>query len=297
MPVHVTLAELVERLCLIPADARSFTWNEEQAALHFGLDGATLRELVDLGLPSVRTDLGLGFAHVDLHYVGMRLGTAAAHLWAVRQWAESLERLTGRDRSHVTIAYIPQLVGGAGVEIGCVQLPSGEVRAAVLENGRCAAEERVALEAGWPELPPAARRIVDEVAPGLDFCLVPDGLRGDVASARRIGLLDCFTAACLLVEAWCAAGLDARLGSGMLVSVPYSTPHTWAEIRVGERWVPVDPLMISVMRDYGGLDAERWPLHRSLGPMVLRLGEDPSPLAWTDRGPVDVTLMTTAESR
>jgi len=291
----VTLPALVERLRRIPADARSFTLDARQAEAQFGLPEATLRELVALGLPSARTDEGVRFAHVDLHYVGVRLGTAEAYLWAVRRWAESLERLAGREHAHVTVAYVPQLADGAATEIGCVRLPTGEVRAVVMEHGRCAAEAQVALEARWPELPAQARRIVDEVGGALDFCLVPAPLRGDVACARRTGLSDCYTAACLLVESLRAGGLAARLGSGILMSVPYASPHTWAEVGVDGRWVPVDPLMLHVMRDYGALDAGRWPLHRSLGPVLVRLGEDPVALAWTDRGHVEVSLMTAAE--
>lgn len=295
MPAELSLAQLVERLRRIPLDARSYEWDARQADLHFGLDAATLGRLADLGLPSARADGdgGVRFAHVDLHYVGLRAGTASTYLWAVRQWAASLERLGGLERARVALEYVPQLPGCDGAVTGCVRLPDGAVRAVVLENGRCAAEAPVVLDADWPALPDAARRIVADVAAQLDFCLVPAPLRGDVAAARRSGLSDCLTAAHLLVEEWRAAGLEARLGSGILVSVPYSTPHTWAELRVGERWVPADPLMVGLMRDHGGLDRGRWPLDRSLGPLLARLGEAPSPLAWTDRGPVDVTLMTT----
>jgi len=162
----------------------------------------------------------------------------------------------------------------------------------VLENGRSAVELRVVLRGRWPELPAAAARVVSRVAATIGFCLLPPALRCDTELVRRIGLSDCLTAAHLIVEEWSAAGLEARIGRGLLMSLPYSTPHTWPEVRVGERWVPADPLMLGLMRNFGGLDPAAWPVDRSTGPMLLRAVGEHSALIVTDSGEIETTFIT-----
>src|SRR5262249_43950152 len=47
------------------------------------------------------------------------------------------------------------------------------------------------------------------------------------------------------------------------------------EVEVDGVWTPVDPLIIDLMRRWGGLDPAAWPHHRSPGAMLAPLVWDP----------------------
>jgi hypothetical protein len=288
-------AALIEQLRRLPDDARTYGCDEHFAQLHFGFDATMLHELADAGLPAVAGDDGMRFEYGDLHYVGLRLGTASTYLWTVRGWASALTRFAERARTQVTIAYVPQLAANGAAPVGTVRLPDGTERRVVVENGCSVAEARVVLRGTWPRLPPAAARIVRELAGSIVFCMLPPALQGDVELVRRTGLSDCMTASLLIVDAWRAAGIEARISGGLLVSTPYSTTHGWPEVRIRETWVPVDPLMVQTMCDFGGLDAARWPPERSVGAMLLPLDEPERPLLVAGDAAVEVSLMTSVD--
>lgn len=284
--------QMIEQLRQIPEDARRFHCNESYARLHFGLDHETLGKLVDEGLPCARADRELCFEYGDLHYVGLRLGFGSTFLWAIRGWVASLELFARRSETRVAVAYLPQLGTELGPTTGMVRLPGGECRKVSLENGKPAVEVKVSQRGGWPALPSAAASIVADVADSISFCLLPVVLRGDTCLARRIGLADCLTSAHLIVEEWRDAGLEARVASGLLISLPYSTIHNWAELRIDDEWIPVDPLTLSLMRDFGELDGNGWPAHRSVGPLVARVGECPGTLIEAGDHEIPATFLT-----
>ncbi len=288
----MNVVELIDRLRRIPDDARTYDCDVHFASLHFGFDEAALRELADAGVPCVEDESGMRFDTCDLHYIGLRLGTATTYLWAIQRWVAGLKQFTAQPATHVTVTYVAQLAPGASAQPGTVRLPSGEDRAVVLEQGRCVAEARLELRSRWPALPRAAAAVAREVAESLSFCLLPAALQGDVELVRRIGMSDCLTAASVIVAEWRRAGLEARVSSGLLVSLPYSSGHGWPELRSDDgTWIPMDPLMIRVMCDHGGLDASRWPPDRSLGPILLRTGDVGDPLLTSGRG-TGLSLMT-----
>jgi hypothetical protein len=74
------------------------------------------------------------------------------------------------------------------------------------------------------------------------------------------GAGDCTEHAVAFVELARAEGLEARTAAGLLVvdAPPALVPHAWAEVKLGERWVPVDPALSQVPADAGHLRLGAW---------------------------------------
>lgn len=282
---------LVRRVRAIPASLRRYDCGASDALSHFGLDADALDALVDAGLPhSDAPERRYEFA--DLHYLGLALGTAGIYAATVRRWATALVQLSASGSTRLEIAVIPRFDRAASSEVdGTVHLPEGD-RHVILKDGRVAAKIRVSAHGRWPTIPPPAAHAVASVARELDFCMLPAAAQGDVALARRTGLADCWTAARLLIEECRAIGVEARMGHGLLLSIPFSTVHSWAELRVDGGWVPVDPVMVKLMRSIGGLDADAWPWSRSIGALCLRICDERRPLVESPSGEVSATFLT-----
>jgi hypothetical protein len=86
-----------------------------------------------------------------------------------------------------------------------------------------AGELEATLHSTWPIAPDALKPLLEEVAQ-LEFCLPPDHARGDVERARRIGVIDCWTAALMIIDGCRGRGLEARLAEGLIVMIPFSSP-------------------------------------------------------------------------
>jgi hypothetical protein len=80
---------------------------------------------------------------------------------------------------------------------------------------------------------------------------------------------------------------------------PFSTTHHWAEIEVGARWIPVDPVLITAMIEWGVLAPGAWNPYRSPGAIFHRVcasGSDLVTHADTSKG-VMLTLPTRRTAR
>ena len=277
----------------IPRCGADYLISADEAAGRYGCDEAALSALRAAGLTD---DEGRCFARMDVHYLGLRLGLARQHLWAVGAWRRSLERFVSELRTPVRIAYLPRVRDEQHEVRGRVVLADGRLREVALRDNQVAAEVAVTMHAEWPEVPHDVVAVLEDVG-SLEFCLLPPPLRGDGALARELGLTDCFTAACLIAEGCRTAGHAVRIAHGLMVATPFSNQHTWAEVKVDGVWTPVDPLMISVMHRFAGLDPSAWPLRRSLGPLLARLlvVSQPIPLLTAGGEPIPTTFLTRIE--
>jgi hypothetical protein len=283
------LAELVSRLRRIPYDARAFTVPEREVSAEYGLSPRVLASLVEEGLPFTTTGGERRYDHGDLHYVGLRLGTATSYLTAIRLWTRLLRRVATHAETRVVIRYVPIIPADRGGCRASLNLPDGRRVEAELWPHQPAGEATVELRPTWPSVPPHLATQLEELD-AFDFFQLPKGVRLDWQFARRVGLIDCGTAAPMIVADCVAAGFDARVVEGILVSLPFSILHDWAEVRVDGVWVPFDPILINVMRRFGGLDAAEWPLSRPFSIVAGFPGEWP---IVTDGGtPVHVTFVT-----
>ncbi len=272
------LAALCARLRQIPRDAGDYTFDAQDALMQFGLGEPELEALRHAGLHGQSAEGEHTYARYDLHYVGLRRGVAQDVLAGINLWRASLNRLVDAGGARIHVAYVPKVPDETQPVDGHVVLPGAPSHPVKLRHLTPAAQFTVTQSTTWPALPDDVAAIVDEVASS-EFCLLPTRLAGDTALARRIGLTECWTGSKLLVEACQRIGRRARIAHGLMVALPFSSPHTWAEVELDGIWTPVDPLIIDLMRRWGGLDPAAWPHHRSPGAIVR-------PLVWDPPAPV-----------
>ena len=137
--------------------------------------------------------------------------------------------------------------------------------------------------------PPSVQRLLHQAA-ALDF-YYSETLSGDLDFARRTGLADCVTASMIVVSECQQRGIDARMAGGLIVAPPLGTVHQWAEIRVGDIWVPADPLLLSVLGRFAGLDPSRWSCTYPPNAILLRLADCETPIVDAADGPVDTSFV------
>ena len=78
---------------------------------------------------------------------------------------------------------------------------------------------------------------------------------------------------------------------GLVLAPPLGTPHEWAEIRTADTWAPADPLLLSVLGRFAGLDASRWPCTHSPNAVLLRLADSKTPIVAGAGGPVETSFV------
>ncbi|MGB2710979.1 MAG: hypothetical protein WBC33_05630 [Conexibacter sp.] len=286
-------ADLFSRLGSIPRRDSDYSYSATDAFHHFNVDAETLGAMRRAGL-SVDGPSGQDlYTRFDLHYLGIRLGFARQHLWAIGLWRRSLDRFSSRAATQVRVTYVPQMPDVPAGAVGDVMLDGGVRRRVQLLHNEPACVIEPIMIRDWPAIPADIVSVLQEVA-SYEFCLMPPRLRGDTAMARDLQLLECWTAAKLIVDACEDLGHEAHIAHGLMIVLPFSNPHTWAEISVDGIWTPVDPLMITMMQRHATLDVQRWPCHRSLGPLLARMvvAEAPPPLVSIDGEPVAATYRT-----
>jgi hypothetical protein len=264
------LGPILSRLQSIPRDPSDYTLGASEAGVRFGIVEPTLAAMRQASLWNGVEGDGAAYALHDLHYLGLRLGSARTYVWAMGLWRRSLARILQAERTEIEVTYLPQLPDARQPVRGDVLLDSDCLCDVSLRHGEPCGEMSATLYSRWPRLPRDIRQVLGEIA-SWDYCMMPPRLFGDTKLARRLAMTDCWTAACCAIEGLRAAGWDARLAQGLIIGLPFGTPHAWAEVAIEETWTPIDPLMISAMQKYGGLDRVAWPFHRSLGPLLVRI--------------------------
>jgi hypothetical protein len=269
--------------------------SEAQAEREYGVDAALARELIARGVAHDRLDGdGPRFWAADLHYLGLRLGCATLYQGVLNRWAGALTTFTSRARTRAEIrctAYSPP-----GTEVELLVGGDAPLRA---QAGARAAALRFAVElpgdggAVAAALPGELAALMADLA-AYDFCWLPPPLEEDLAFVRETRLANCLSTALLLADATPRLGVEARLAHGLLLAPPYSTPHNWAEVRVGDDWLPLDPLLLGLLARFAGLDAGAWPPTRSPGAILLRLAEPGTPLVRdaSTGAPLEATFLT-----
>jgi hypothetical protein len=284
------LDEWIARLREIPNAERTFTVGPEQAEREFGFDPQAVRELIARGLPHADGDDGAGplLWVSDVQYLGLRLGCARVYQGVLNRWASALTSLSARRETPVAIRCRAYAEPGTRVEL---LAPGGErVRG---EAGALLSFETTMHGQLPPPLEGALAALLADYA-SYDFCWLWPPLETNLAWVRRTRIANCRAAAGLLVEEAPALGVEARLAYGLLLAPPYSTPHNWAEVHTDDGWVALDPLLLSLLSRFAGLDAAAWPPQRSPGAILLRLGDPGTPLVVdADSGaPLEATFLT-----
>jgi hypothetical protein len=171
-----------------------------------------------------------------------------------------------------------------------VLLPEGQRVTAVVGPDQIVARLDVPMANCESAFPPSVQRILHQAA-AFDFYILPPTLAGDLAFARRTGLAGCLTASRCVVSECQQRGIEARMAYGLLLAPPLGTPHEWAEIRLGDFWAPADPLLLSILGRFAGLDASRWPCTHSPSAVLLRLAARKTPIVDGPDGPVETSFV------
>jgi hypothetical protein len=270
---------LIQKARHVPDETRRFAVTATAARTTHRLDLSQLTDLVEAGLPSVgpadgQPDQRL-FDDYDLGNIALHLGLPSVRRRAIRSWTNALRRADERasqpDIARARVGFVPRcpVAGHDGPCRYSVLGPDG--RRQIHEGTQNGTDPVTAIDldlpCAWPDVGPRAQALIEELA-DVDFFILPEVIRWDPALISTARIADCGGAAEWLVAEGRRRGLEARFSFGLLVARPYSTPHCWAEFRTDGVWVPVDPLLIGVMRSLG---LESWPLHHSIGPITSRL--------------------------
>jgi hypothetical protein len=271
----------------IPPAARVYDVTPRRAELEFGITSAIANLLSDRGLPRSSFEGEPRFSWPDLHYIALRLGSARLYLKTMRSWAHSVATAAQRGSQVIGLRYRAYADPGALVD---VLLPEGRRVKAVVGPDQIVAELNVRMANCERVFPPSVQRVLHQAA-AFDFYILPPTLAGDLEFARRTGLSGCLTASRLVVSECQQRGIEARMAHGLLLAPPLGTPHEWAEIRLGDMWAPADPLLLSILGRFAGLDPSRWSCTYSPNAVLLRLATFKTPIVDAAGGPVKTSFM------
>jgi hypothetical protein len=285
------LATIVAWMRLIPLNRRVFAVSLREASQLHGVEPELLHELIDLGMP-VRNDGGeMRLDSRDLANIALHLRLRSIQRRAMESWRQTLEMTSRLSRARFVLEYSARCTqsGHRGGQRFQLLVPPGDH----VEWVEGSQNVSMALErpTRWPELPERIREISDCVS-DLRFFLVPPPLRDDVGFARETRLAGCGIAGRLIMEECRDREVDARLSFGLLLALPYATPHVWTEVRVEGEWVPFDPHLLRTLSYHAGLDGRAWPPTRSPGAVLTRLADSRRPLAEHDGHPAEATVVT-----
>jgi hypothetical protein len=266
--VDTPLPEALERLAAIPKRDRTYDCSEREAT-SFGLGSRALELLDEHGYTS-RGGEGVRYCSNDLHFLGLRLG-AEFYIRTWRAMASSFFTLTKAPSTALSVKYLGWV--RKGTARGVARAPNNVETEIEIMPGQPAYELRTTVRRRpYVALPPALQHIGDELA-AYELYPLPAALKYDLDFVRTTGVCDCFAAARLLLDAAGSAGFDGRFSWGLLLTLPFASPHAWAEIRIGGTWEAYDPLLLTALARFGGLDGEAWPHSMNITTMLKRFGE------------------------
>jgi hypothetical protein len=276
-PVPVDVRELMRAIEAVPADHLEYDVPVDRVFPHFGVDPPTLAAWRTAGLRHrTGADGEDAFSSTDLHYVSLRTGQGGVFRRTLESWtAAARESLTasGGHRISYFIQAAPGVPDGALVD---VLTPSGTIQAPYRPRTVIASYD-VAHQPAAATPAAATHALLSRIA-GLQLVFVPDTLRGSREFLRATGFVDCEDAAGELLELCRERGVEARGVYGLVAGRPLATPHSCVELRDGDGWLVVSPLLISTMHRFGGLDETEFPAWSALGSMYVPLAATPTPL-------------------
>jgi hypothetical protein len=283
----------IAALGAIPAAARVYDVTPRRAEVEFGITPAIANLLSDRGLPQSSFEGEVRFSWSDLHYVALRLGSARLYLRTMRSWARSLANAAQCGSHMVGVRYRTYADPGETVE---VLLPDERRAPTVVPPDQIVARLDVRMATCERAFPPSVQSVLKQAA-AIDFYILPPTLAGDLDFVRRTGLAGCMTASRLVVSECQERGIEAQMAHGLLVAPPLGTVHAWAEIQVGDTSVSADPLLLTILGRFAGLDPSCWPCTRSPSAVLLRLAASDTPIVHGADGPVETSFMVSVESQ
>ncbi|WP_380830807.1 transglutaminase domain-containing protein [Sphaerisporangium rhizosphaerae] len=267
------MGDLVERLARVPGRYRRFVATREDATWRHGIGPEMLDALTSAGMPCERVDGATRYDELDLVNVSLSLRLPSPRLMVMRGWAAAIRATAHAGPTTYTVTINAHCRHSTPDEPCSIEASTelrGNLAVSAPRGGPLTLTRHVTAgePRAYPDLAPFFG-LID----GVRFHLLPNGLREDVGFLRETGLADCRLAAAHLVEEAASRGLLARRSFGLFLSAPYSISHSWLDLRLDDRWVSFDPLLLNLFTGWGLLAADQWPAHRSTGDGACRLGE------------------------
>lgn len=272
--------DLLGTLRRIPLQARNFSVAITDVPCRFGIPAALLIEMVSLGFPAEHINGRLYFEVADLLNLSFRARVGINYRTIRRFWPPALKSITeGRDLSY-ELNYVARCPspGHEDCRFG-VLTPSGTVVEVEGANVHSASvySTIITLPGRFPDLSTEARGLVDTIE-RYELTWLPRSLQLDTAFMSETGLANCLGASMILVSEGRRRGADVRSSFGLLASPPYAGIHFWADVRIEQTWVSIDPLTIGAMLRWDVLDPHVWDTYRPLGGILCRLAERRLPI-------------------
>ena len=266
---------VVAKIRQVPSRLRRFNVTAEEARARHQLDASLLSVLLAEGLPSVGAGTDRLFDDYDLGNVALHLGLMSVRRMAIRSWASALRRTSLGEVTALRVSYHPRcpVPGHPGPCQFGLLTPGGRrlIKDGPPDGSVPLEQLAVQVTRTWPQASPRLSELLAEID-AIDFFILPEAIRWDTEFMFRAKIADCGAAADWLVTEGRRRGLRSRFAFGLLTVKPYSTPHCWPEFFADGRWVPHDPLILGAMRSWAALPARDWPVDRSTGSAVVRLG-------------------------
>lgn len=267
--------ELVRR---VPAEYRAYAQTADTARGVHRIGPDLLARLTRYGLPCAGAGPDALYDKLDLLNVSAQLGLRSAWYLGQRGWAPSLASLASGEPVTFEIEAFPRCPypghpGDCGFELWLARAtPDGEPSEEAV--GALTGPGRLTVRTGHTTCapPPQAAEVLAVVA-GADYLNLPVDLETDLGFFDRTGIADCRLAAEAVVREAARRGVAIRRSFGLVLVPPYAGLHQWVEFQAGDGWASFDPHLVRYLETAGVLQPGYWPSLRSLGGLLLRLGE------------------------
>lgn len=267
--------ELVRR---VPATYRAYAQTADTARAVHRIGPGLLARLTRYGLPCAGSGPGVLYDKLDLLNVSALLGLRSAWYLGQRGWAASLASLATGEPVTFEIEAFPRCPypghpGGCGFELQLVRttpddVPSEGAVAALTGPGMLTVRTGHTTCAA----PPQAAEVLAVVSDA-DYLNLPVDLETDLGFFDRSAVADCRLAAEAVAREAARRGAAIRRSFGLVLVPPYAGLHNWVEFQAGDGWASFDPHLIRYLESAGVLPRGWWPPLRSLGGLLLRLGD------------------------
>jgi hypothetical protein len=241
---------ILSKLALIPKQYRCFSVDSEIAERHYGIQTILLAKLISCDLPLQKCGATTYFDPFDLANISLHLSLPSVQRFAMRTWSRTLQQADTIQQLEAEITIQPLLEGTRS------KVPINTIR--------------VMLEDGHLSTPDHIRHLLKEFS-AFQFYMLPERCRWNMSFISQNKICECGGASKLLLHQARERGIDARQCFGLLIAEPYSTGHYWVEFHLNGKWIPFDPLLISLLHTTTKLPPDKWPIYRSTNIALHRL--------------------------
>lgn len=262
-----TVEDIVERLLQVPDRYRDFYLTLEHVTEHYEIQGPLLEQLLDLGMPHRGAGANRMFNGVDLENIGNALGLPTLGWRTMRMLAITFGGIKNPDQAVFRVRSASKCPHPKH-ESGCDVRPSTLLAAAGGYGIECdpsgvTAQVHLAVYNG-----PAIGHLIAplvQLAGDLTFHYLPAELASDIGFAAETGLADCRLASHLLAANSAIIDLPVRIARGLIMGVPFLLAHEWVEVKVGRKWVSIDPFFLDALARWRIIDSQSWPSDKPVG--------------------------------